>query len=797
MAFNTSISNLTGTSTFYDWYQKENNEIISKLNLAQISSITGGDGILVGLSASSGLATLSIGGTSGNIAAGLTFSGLISFLGETVFPNISYKITGVTTGTSGYTFGSVVRITSTGYTLAKANGADSAEVVGVISSMNPSYSVVSLSGKIDGNFTTVAGGTLSPGCVYFLDGQTAGFLTTTEPTTIGYVSKPVMIGIGETAGMIVQYRGNFLNATSSGSGLSGSNIIYVAFPKSPDPTLLGFTLGTFLSYAPHVAGASASVNGATFFNQVLADTGRTALNKGWFISGSKNFISRLYTPGTPFYNLPWEDDFVVGMIQGMVTTGSAFVYEIATKGYSTVVPLGVSSRNPNDGIYYLAGTTYTVAALGVTGQLTLGATSSNSAYQPVYQLGRNFINGVPRPSNFYVDIRPLMNSPITSSHRSTAVPETLTNGSNTTYNGDFSIWQRDAGNKSGAYTTYGDVYFADGWIRRQSGFVSTTTSSQNLQKQTFAKTDTSVEGTPTNYIDIKCLEDLASTLSTTTSNPVYSIGHVVDGINTFSNTAITVSFYAKTAVYDNNYKVNVYFARYGNGALVEKNIIGQITPQSNWTKHTLNYNVPAYTDATSYSNDYVEIGLDLNPLIRTAYTSAIPSGNNVTISVASMCVYPGSFTAPPHMFMTTTEKLKIAQKYYYTTYSDSQTVGSQTMSSPSEPELNTYSFTILPNAQFSVFKLPTKMRANPTVTVYSPYSGNANEMFNYTFGNDLRNAAGSRGYNGSVRTAPLGTQTTSASSDNPATNVRLNVNSGAVFYDVVNCNVVVDSSYPI
>ena len=69
-----------------------------------------------------------------------------------------------------------------------------------------------------------------------------------------------------------------------------------------------------------------------------------------------------------------------------------------------------------------------------------------------------------------------------------------------------------------------------------------------------------------------------------------------------------------SVMYDNNFKINVYFGRYGNGALVEKNIIGQITPQSNWTKHTLNYNVPAYTDATSYSNDYVEIGLDLNPL---------------------------------------------------------------------------------------------------------------------------------------------------------------------------------------
>lgn len=794
MAFNDTISTLTGTSTFFDWFQKENNEIISKLNLAQISSITGGDGILVGLSASSGLATLTIGGTLGAISRGLTFNGAVSFLGETVFPNISYKITGVTTGTSGYTFGSVVRITSDGYTLAKANSADSAEVVGVISSMNSTYSVVSLSGKIDGNFTTVAGGTLSPGCVYFLDGQTAGFLTTTEPTTIGFVSKPVMIGIGQTAGMIVQYRGNFLNSSTSGSGLSGSNLIYVSFPKTPDPTTLGFTFGTFLSYAPHIAGGSAGGNGVTFFNQVLSDTGRTALNKGWFISGSKNFINRLYTPGTPFYNLPWEDDFVVGMVQGVVTTAGAFIYEIVTKGFSTVVPLGVSSVTPNNGVYYLAGTTYTVGAKGVTGQLTLGATSSNSAYQPVYQLGRNLTDGKP-PSNFYVDIRPLMNSPITSSFVSTAIPETLTNGSNKAYNGDFSVWQRNTGNKSGAYTSFGDVYFADGWIRRQSGFVSTTTSTQNLQKQTFAKTDTSVEGTPTNFVDIKCLESLSSTLSATTSNPVYSIGHVIDGIETFSNTAITVSFYAKTAVFDNNFKVNVYFARYGNGGLVEKKVIGQITPQSNWTKHTLNYNVPAFTDATSYSNDYVEIGLDLNPLIRTAFTSAVNPSTNVTISVASMCVYPGTYTAPAHMFMTTTEKLKVAQKYFYTTYSDSQTSGTQTMLSQTEPTLNTFSFTYVPNAPYGILKLPTTMRTTPTVSVFSPYSGVSNQMYNYTANVDLKDTSGLRGYNGASRSAPLGTQVVSTSAD--SSTVKVNLNAGAVFYDVINCHLIVDASYPI
>jgi hypothetical protein len=655
--------------------------------------------------------------------------------------------------------------------------------------------VVTLSGRIDGNFGTVAGATLSPGCVYFLDSATAGNITTSEPTTVGYVSKPVMIGLGETAGIVVQYRGNYLNSTSVGSGLSGSNIIYVSFPKSPNPLTLGFTGGVFLSYAPQIAGPSA---GITYFNKLLVDTGRTAINNGWFISGSKNFISRLYSPGTPYYTLPWEDDFVIGMIQSVITTPGAYIMELVTRGYSTVVPLGISSlaTSTQPGIYYLSGATYTVAVNGVTGQVVAGVTSSDASLLPVYQLGYCFVGGKPTPS-WYVNVRPMMNTPTTSTYRSAALPQTLTNGSNKTFNGDFSIWQRDAGNKSGAYTSYGSLYFADNWIRRQSGFVSSSTSSQNLQRQTFPITSTSVEGNPNYYLDIKCLESLSSTLdSTNLSNPVYSVGHVIDNIQTFSGSSITVSFYAKTTVYDANYTATVYLSRYGNGSLQEKLVIGQITPQTNWTKHTLNYNVPAFTGVGTFTNDYVEIGIDLNPTIRAAYKASVASSTNITISLASFCVYEGSFSSPPHMFLTKTEKLNLAERYYYSTYSDSQTVGSQTMLSPSEPTLNAYSFTYLPNTPFGTLKLPATMRtASTSVSVYSPFSGVSNQMFNYTAALDLKDTSGTRGYNGASRIAPLNTQVVSTKSDDST--VRVNLNAGGVPYDVINCHLIVDGSYPI
>lgn len=381
MAFNDTITTLAGNSTFYDWYLKENNEIISKLNLITVSGVTSGDGVLVNLNSTTGLATLSIGGTSGTILTGLTFAGSVNFAGNVNVPNASFRITGVTVGTSGYTFGNVVRVTTDGYTLAQANSADNAEVIGFISTMNASYSTVTVSGKIDGDFTTVAGGTLSPGCVYFLDPTTPGYITTTEPSTIGQVSKPVLIGLGETAGVVLQYRGNYLNADSAASGISGSNRFYLALPKSPDPRALGFTMGSFLSFAPDL------LSGNTFFNQVLTDTGRTALS-GWFLSGSKNFVYQIYDPGSVYWNIPNEEDYIVGMIENLVSSsGANFVYQIVAQGTSTTIPRAITSAATKRGTWSLSGTTYAVSALGATGQLRAAPVSQVDTYAPKYSVG--------------------------------------------------------------------------------------------------------------------------------------------------------------------------------------------------------------------------------------------------------------------------------------------------------------------------------------------------------------------------------------------------------------------------
>jgi len=776
MAFNTSISQLSGTSTFYDWFIKENSEIISKLNQVTVSSVTGGDGVLASLGATNGIVTLSIGGTSGTISAGLTFNGAVSFLGETAVPNASFKITGITSGTPGYTFGSVVRITSTGYTTAQANSADNAEVIGVISSRKSTYSIVTVSGKVDGDFTGVAGATLSPGCVYFLDGQTAGFITTTEPTTVGQVSKPVIVGLGATSGMVVQYRGNFLNASTSSGGESGTNRIYISLSTSPtDPRSVGFSAGSFVSFAPDL------VSGNTFFNKVLTDTGRTAIS-GWFLSGSRNFIYRGYTYGTQFYSLPSEEDYIVGMIENVTTSGSNVICQILARGTTSVLPKAISTAASAQGAWCLSGATFATTSAGITAQVVHNPITNNDPFLPVYQVGFVFANS---PTSWYVNPRPLSNAPITTSFKSATAPSTLINPTNFAFNGNFNVWQRNEG-KSSQYTSTGNLYFADGWIRRMSGI---TNGVQTIQRKTFT-IGSSVETNPQSFVDIKAVQDPAGADPV---NCVYSVGHVIDGADTFNASPITVSFYAMCAL--PNYSGTVYIARYNNGSLIDKTNLGTVSFQTSFTKHTINGDVPKGIFTKGLGTDYCEVGIDLNLSVYKNWKAGLPTSTNSVVSIAAFNVFDGTYASPALSFDGYTEQMKKAQTLYYSTYTDLQTIGSQTMLSFTEPTVNTFTFTSLPNSPFATFKLPYPMIATPTVTVYSPYSGLSNEMYNYTASRDLRNTSGTIGYGGVSRVAPLGVQTTSTVVDKSS--IRVNIGAGSVPYDVINCHIVADASYPI
>ena len=802
MAFTDQISQLTGNSTFYDWFNKENNEIIAKLNQLNISGATSGDGVLVTTNTSTGLATLSIGGTSSTIQSGLTFAGTVNFSGSVIVPKTSYKITGITSGTTGYTFGTVVRITSSGYTTARGDDPDSAEVVGVLSERTSNYSLVTLLGKIDGDFSAVAGSTLSPGCIYFLSPVTAGNITTTEPTTVGQVSKPVLMGLGETSGIVLQYRGNYLYSSELGPGISGSNIITTAFSTSPvDPRNYGFSAGMYLSFAPNI------ISGSTFFKAYLTDTGRTSIG-GWFLSGNYLTMFDLYYENTDLWyagynSLPWEDDFCIGMIQNISESSGTLTYEIVTRGFSAVIPRSVSTRGATAAAFWIFNNPIRSQGVGATYNITTGAnqlqrhdsanTSSPQYFgsaSPVFSAGVAFENN---PTKFFVN--PRSNVSITSpasypsgqaSFRKSDSTDIIQDNINYAFNGDFSIWNRTTGNST-RYTGTDDVYFADGWIRRID---TSGTITAFIGKSGIGFGSTEIEGNPENCTEIKFIAGPSGSGPTGS----FSVGHVFDGVDAFNEKQFTVSFYLKTST--TGHQINVYMAKYGGGSQLSKEIIGSLTSSTTWTKYTFDYADHVGTVTTDYEDGYVEIGLDMNPMVVDLYDTFTSTSSNIFTSLASFVVYKGEYANPVHKFESYDEKLKKAQKYYYTTYKQNQEIGSKTMENDFDPALNAFTFQYLPGTPYGLLKLPTTMREVPSVSVYSPTGTITNpEMYNLTANRDLKNTSGTKGFNNANRTTTLGNPTVSTKQDE--TTIKVIAMEGVVPYDVISCHIVADASYPI
>ena len=146
------------------------------------------------------------------------------------------------TQANSFTVGNVIRYNGTAYVTAQGNSASNAEVIGIVESANGSsftfvgYGKVILSG-------------LTPGGIYFLSTTVSGGTTLTEPTTVGYVVKPVMYAISSTVGYVQNYRGMVRPAPVS----SPSNLTYVYTISTADGSAQAFD-ATFDS--PNAEGVS-------------------------------------------------------------------------------------------------------------------------------------------------------------------------------------------------------------------------------------------------------------------------------------------------------------------------------------------------------------------------------------------------------------------------------------------------------------------------------------------------------------------------------------------------------------
>jgi hypothetical protein len=108
--------------------------------------------------------------------------------------------------------------TGSAYAKAKADVVSTAEIVGMVSRvLDANTFEVTLEGKVTG----LSG--LTAGTTYFLSASTAGAITATEPSTLGYVSLPVGVAISTTVIYVRTSRGAVVGSVNARTEIALAN----------------------------------------------------------------------------------------------------------------------------------------------------------------------------------------------------------------------------------------------------------------------------------------------------------------------------------------------------------------------------------------------------------------------------------------------------------------------------------------------------------------------------------------------------------------------------------------------
>jgi hypothetical protein len=108
----------------------------------------------------------------------------------------------ITQAGHGFAAKDVIRCSGTDtYAKAQADSVSNAESLGIVESVDGNDFEVVWQGRIS-DITGLTANTL-----YFLSASTAGLLTTTETSTAGQVSKPILLATSTTSGIVLMYRG--------------------------------------------------------------------------------------------------------------------------------------------------------------------------------------------------------------------------------------------------------------------------------------------------------------------------------------------------------------------------------------------------------------------------------------------------------------------------------------------------------------------------------------------------------------------------------------------------------------
>jgi len=757
------IEELASNTTFYDWVQKENAEIITKLNSMHLYNIAGtGDGIDVVLGATTNAITaghiklkLASSVPTHTVAGDLTVTGELNFSGSSDentgglrVPATVFRYLGTGGETTGVTVGTFVRLDSNhgtlsssseaGLTYACADSGFRAEMIGMVTGISSSpptggacggISIIDIttSGYVTGLTNTfmqsqVGPSGLTTGQVYFLNPSThyMGGITTEEPQITGLVSKPVLLGITGNQGLLLQYRGQLLSGkTGSTGGDLRSRIMPNVGDNSP------YSLGDIVRFN--------STDGFTFGSNLTQDFADQTL--GIVTKKIESQYLEITTHG------------IIGdsNVTGNIAPGINYLTEGGnlTNAIPGNVLKPVLIRTPNEIVL--------VHAPGAGGAVS-GLRSGESG-----GTNRQFNSTEPNPN---VEGSELIN-------------------------GSFEIWQRDIG-ITADFTGTGDTYSADRWyryyIRNYTG-VGAGVSAAKIRRMDFDAGQQDVLGSPNFYTELS--HTLASGFSFGNSGDFAGFENRIEGADSYVGQDITISGYLRGATKD---VVDLYLKRYYDGTTYDYYKISQLQLGTKFSQFALRFAVPPVPSGKTVSraDGFLGLGLKLNHLTSGA-----------TLDLAQWRLYKGFVDPLPEIEKITEEfsqrELARCSRYYQRSYDRSTRTGLVTMFNEVLADFEPVRFTTSPTLSF-YYDFPVKMREAPTVSLYSPSSGKVADGYNQSAQRDLTKTSGTVGYNSALRTAAAGVVPITASTVRPG-GIRIFCNAGAVAFDDIFVHYVADSDF--
>ncbi len=797
------ISSLDQGSTFYDWFNKTNNDIISKLNLSKVFDGASGDGIdvLVGTTqsgegASSGVMLVSI---SDSIAKGVTFqgdvtiNGLLNYTSALNLPTGLRMFAGDSGGTAGFTFGNAVRSIKfdggvaggtygIGLTLADSSSGTNAEVLGLVSTIGSNYIDVIVNGNIVSPYwgSVLEVGTTLQNCVYFLS-TTKGKLTRTEPNTAGLVSKPVILGISGDRGNALHYRGQLLGQDSGLSGASAGaiavNSAIIDISSGLNGTTLGvsqFQIGSAISKtqssASTLAGSHAMDTEYTEPSTYTRPGGTSVatvreIYAGYYLTSANDADIPAMSPPSISNSVniwkPSRNDFI-GFIKSFPGGLDGTLIEIALSGafYPEDSNMaGWLGSLAGNGPLYVTQSNYYVAPVGdafgdairkeSAGQLTRSQTGLQV--------------GIPLASDSAGDPNLIVKKLTTDRNPDVDSGEFGKNGPSTNEapNGSMRFWQRGSIENTGDTADNG-WYFADAW-KLNNGIAPTNSAASGTFKTERKEFDTeqiAVKGSPVYYT--RYTGTLANTITGGTgpgdTGDYLKLENVIPDSMVASNTPYILSFYGKAQNSSTPVKIsyNQYFTD-GNrtGTAFSEKHIDNVSLGTNWERYKLAVTGVTPEGAPVSGDHYSSIGFDLIDA----------SG---FVDIAQVIFEKGNIAGTPTKIDYNTELNQLKTRYQKS-YDVDVAPQTATMTNPLRADITPIVFANdVTNTHYYKFDVST--RKTPSIQYFSPSSGQLGDALNLSATNsyeslDLRKTSGSRNSAGAYRTALTGNNTLSSTAN--------------------------------